>query len=544
MTAKPTEDDIPLPPETSDEVYQYLARSLRRKRGFGLFFVQCTPAQATDIIAKLKDDLPQKKMQALRLERDSTTLYDRVETLWQQQPFDILFVTNLEASVVAYEDTKRLSGWGDPELIYTVSWKGVPPILSHLNQQRERFRDHFGCSFVFLVPPFVVKYFIQRAPDFFDWRSGLFLFPPDERDLQQEAAALLSDEWNDYAALNPEARTEKLLTLRDYIEHHQSLVETPEIIANLLCQQGLLFVSGQQYTDAVASYGKALELQPVKHEAWNNRGNALFKLGRYEDAIASYDRAVAIQPEYHKAWIMRGVVLGCLRRYEESIASLDRAMIIQPDYHQAWYVRGLGLSCLGRNMEAVSSYDQALVIKPDFYEAWNHRGIALSNLGHYEESIASYDQALAIKLGNNAPWTWTMRGIALYNLERYEDALASYDQALAINPDNHDAWSVRGVALYNLKRYEDMIANYDRAEAIKPNYQEAWIMRGIALSNLGRYEDAIASYDSAIVIKPEDHEAWYSRGVALRSLGREDEATESFNKAIALNPEYGKRQDG
>ncbi|MBW4582177.1 MAG: tetratricopeptide repeat protein [Tildeniella nuda ZEHNDER 1965/U140] len=503
MTAKPTEDDIPLPPETSEEVYQYLSRSLRRKRGFGLFFVQCTPAQATDIIADLKEDLPQKKMQELRLDRDSTTLYDQVEALWQQQPFDILFVTNLEASVLAYEDTKRLSGWGDPEIIYTVSWKGVPPILSHLNQQRERFRDHFGCSFVFLVPPFVIKYFIQRAPDFFDWRSGLFTVPPDENDRQQESAKLLSDKWNDYTALSPEARTEKLLTFRDYIEHHQSFTVPPEAMTNLLCQQGLLFESDKQYAQALVSYEKALELQPANEKVWLNRGDALFRLGRYADAITSYDQAVAIKPDFHTAWKNRGDALLSLERHEDAIASYDRAVAIKPGLHEAWNSRGVALDGLGRYEDAITSYDCAVAIQPDNHKAWYNRGNALGKLRRDKDALASYDRAVAIKPDDHGAWCG--RGIALFSLERAEESIDSYDRAVAIKPDYHEAWSNRGDALENLRRYEEAVASYDRAVAIQPNYYKGWIMRGAALVSLMRLEDAVASLDQALAINPELH---------------------------------------
>ncbi len=45
-----------------------------------------------------------------------------------------------------------------------------------------------------------------------------------------------------------------------------------------------------------------IEFKPDKHEAWNNRGNALDDLGRNEEAIASYDQALKFKPDYHQAW--------------------------------------------------------------------------------------------------------------------------------------------------------------------------------------------------------------------------------------------------
>ena len=44
-------------------------------------------------------------------------------------------------------------------------------------------------------------------------------------------------------------------------------------------------------------YSKCLELDPKNAVAWNNKGFALYKLGRYEEAIRCYDTALGINPE-------------------------------------------------------------------------------------------------------------------------------------------------------------------------------------------------------------------------------------------------------
>ena len=187
-----------LPPETFDQVYRRLFRALRRKKGFGLFFVvQSDYRQVNQIIEQLRRDLPQKKISVLPIKRETQKVYDQIAELREQEGFDILVIRGIEQALYEYEDTKRLSGWNATE-IYTYSWKGVPPILSHLNQQRERFGTDFPCSFVFVVPSFVLNYFIQRAPDFFDWRSGLFHFPLTEEERQVRLEELSIGDWQHY----------------------------------------------------------------------------------------------------------------------------------------------------------------------------------------------------------------------------------------------------------------------------------------------------------------------------------------------------------
>jgi tetratricopeptide (TPR) repeat protein len=108
-----------------------------------------------------------------------------------------------------------------------------------------------------------------------------------------------------------------------------------------------------------------LKFKPDLHEAWNNRGVALFNLGKNEEAISSYDHALKIKPDNHETWNNRGVALGNLGRLEEAITSFDNALKIKPDYHEAWVNRGAALSDLGRLEEAIASCDEALKIKPD-----------------------------------------------------------------------------------------------------------------------------------------------------------------------------------
>ena len=91
--------------------------------------------------------------------------------------------------------------------------------------------------------------------------------------------------------------------------------------AFLLVQEGAVFAVARDYTQAIASYDKALEIQPNNFSIWDVRGDALRKLSRYEEAIASYDQAIAIKPDYPYSWWSRGDVLERLGRYEEAIVS-------------------------------------------------------------------------------------------------------------------------------------------------------------------------------------------------------------------------------
>jgi tetratricopeptide (TPR) repeat protein len=533
MTPKAIDWDEDLPPATPEEEYQTLVRTLKRTDGFRLLFVECLPAEGKRLIEKVQADVSQKKIQVLALDKSVYNFYNIIEELPERDEVNILFVTGLEYSLYEYEQEKRELGWESKD-IYSYSWRGVPPVLINLNQQRERFRDDFNICFVFILPRFAVNYLIQRAPDFFDWRSSLFKLPMDRESLQAESIQACSERWKleEYLALTPQERKEELMRIQTLIDEDR---QTSEQKAKLLFEQALLYRSADQYAKAIASYDKALEFKPDKDEAWYNRGIALGNLGRLEDAIASYDKALEIKPDYHEAWYNRGIALRNLGRLEDAIASYDKALEFKPDKHEAWYNRGIALDDLGRLEEAIASYDKALEIKPDKHEAWYNRGNALRNLGRLEDAIASYDKALEFKPDKHE--AWNNRGNALRNLGRLEDAIASYDKALEFKPDKHEAWNNRGSALDDLGRLEEAIASYDKALEFKPDKHEAWNNRGIALRNLGRLEEAIASYDKALEIKPDDTSAFYNKACCYALHTQIDQAIQNLQQAIDLNPD-------
>ncbi|MEQ9671496.1 tetratricopeptide repeat protein [Coleofasciculus sp. G2-EDA-02] len=519
-----------LPQETFDEVYRSLFRALRRKKGFGLFFVvQSDYRQVNQTIEKLRRDLPQKKISLLLIKRETQKLYDQIAEQRQAEGFDILVIRGIEQALYEYEDTKRLSGWSSTE-IYTYSWKGVPPILSHLNQQRERFGTDFPCSFVFVVSSFVLNYFIQRAPDFFDWRSGLFHFPLTEEERQVKLEKLSTGNLNKYLNLAPEERVIKSLELKNLIDESSNSSETT---AKLFFENGLLFLSGKHYDKAIVNFDSALKINPQHEKILLTKTLSLIILERYEEAITDLHTNIKLKSNNFLIWSLYGFLLMCMGRFEESLASYDQAITLNSDDYDVWKNRGIVLSELERYEEAIASYEQAISLNSHDYEVWKNRGIVLWELEQYEKAIASYEQAIA--LNSDDYMVWTNRGIALGYIEQYEEAIASYDQAINLNSDDYMVWHMWGVALGKLERYEEAISSFDQAIALNSHDYEVWKNHGIVLCELEQYEKAISSYDQAITLNSDDYMVWNIRGITLGKLERYEEAISSFDQAIALN---------
>jgi superkiller protein 3 len=411
------------------EVIADILRALRRKKGFGLFFVQCSPAQGTQVIRAIRERFPQKRIVEIELNRESETLYPELRERHQTEGFEIACISGVEQALYSYEDTKRLAGWTAKE-IYNYSWKGVPPLLSHLNRQREMFEAHLPIRMVFLVPYFVIDYFIQRAPDFFDWRSGFFRFVESAEELEQACQKLVDVDYEEYLNFTPEERLAKILEIKEKLIMLDLSNDGKR--SNLFIEQAQLFESNQDYSKALNCYDDALQVQPDNYDGWNGRGNVLWELQQYEEALISYNHALELQPDNPKAWNNRGNALCDLQRYEEALKSYDSAIELQSDIHDPWINRGSVLCELQRYQEALASYDRALELKPNCKEAWINRGNCLLKMGQQAEAFENLQKALDIS-GDQAGFLYGKAFFAAI-LGENEQALEFLAQSIELDP--------------------------------------------------------------------------------------------------------------
>ena len=201
--------------------------------------------------------------------------------------------------------------------------------------------------------------------------------------------------------------------------------------------------------EAVASYRRALQIQPDYAEVHCVLGVALKELGNIDDAIACFQAALKIDPRLVEARTNLGAaihdifnncdVLMDSGQFNEALANYQRVLEIDPDFSEAHCNLGLALEALGKFEDAVTSYRRALAIKPDFAAAHNNLGLALQSLGKLHDAVASYRRALEIKPDFAA--ANLNLGNALKDLGQLDAAVEYYRRALEINPGYSDAHS-------------------------------------------------------------------------------------------------------
>lgn len=171
-------------------------------------------------------------------------------------------------------------------------------------------------------------------------------------------------------------------------------------MGNLLRQAHLLRQTTKDYDRALASYTRAVELDPDSTVALAGRGDTLRLLGRHEGSLADLNRAVELFPAFSAAHICRARAYYALGRYPEALAAYDRFEEIDFTGTGSGFLpvidktnRGDICRNLGRYDEALTDFDRALAFSPDNAVALHGRGLTHQALAHDEETRADLTRA-------------------------------------------------------------------------------------------------------------------------------------------------------
>jgi predicted O-linked N-acetylglucosamine transferase (SPINDLY family) len=163
-------------------------------------------------------------------------------------------------------------------------------------------------------------------------------------------------------------------------------------------------------------------------------GCALEAQGKALDAVASFRRAIELEPGFAKAHNNLGCALEAAGSLEEAAGSYAAAAGLDGALAQARYNLGSLLHRLGRGAEAIEHIRAALALEPG-NSAWRCR------LGELEQEASRLDEALenfhaAVEADPSDARAQTGLGHALLAAGRVDDSLAALRRALELEPTN------------------------------------------------------------------------------------------------------------
>jgi tetratricopeptide (TPR) repeat protein len=145
-----------------------------------------------------------------------------------------------------------------------------PPVLQDLNFVRDAYKISVPHPLLFILPDYAITRIAKFAPDFWAWRSGVFLFRTVPAIRENDFAVTQSLNSNDSGTLESSERIELLEQLLQDYRPSPGHPDTPADLNTcntILHQLGVAYLSRHDLTKASAYLKQALELATQRQDS-------------------------------------------------------------------------------------------------------------------------------------------------------------------------------------------------------------------------------------------------------------------------------------
>lgn len=250
-------------------------------------------------------------------------------------------------------------------------------------------------------------------------------------------------------------------------EHYEKKLSAEERQQVQYVAEGLDAVRQEDYSQAIETYQRALELDADNPAALNNAGYAYYKNGQYEEAVGMLQRATRLDPRFAEAFYYLGFAYWKLEQPDAAIEAIETAFELDP------------------------GYEERARAETEFKPIWSYR-IERSRA----TSTRGGDEADLIELGHQA-----IRG------RNHPEAIEVYRKALGLNPESAEVMGWLGNAYYLDGQYKAAAETLERAVSMHPEFAEGRYYLGLTLWELGDRDRAMDELKTAFELNPD----WESR---------------------------------
>jgi tetratricopeptide (TPR) repeat protein len=282
-------------------------------------------------------------------------------------------------------------------------------------------------------------------------------------------------------------------------------------------------------------------------------GNVWLDMHNYENAVLIYCQSIARyeqgyergdymkghrRMELYEAYFNRGQCYFLIGKYREAMNDYARARDLNPADYLVWNRLGELQTLSGNYKEAVQCYEECFRMQPRCPEGWVNYGFALGKLDLPLQAIDAYSRALELPNSESKGLLLNNRGFTYLELRRYDDARADLDSAIRLKPKL--AMSHISLAELHLaqKHYDDAIARLNIAEGL-PELDELelftlYYKRGLAHYSIEHYSQALHDFELALKYDATNGNVWYLLGRCQLTQSQECAALVSLSRSSLL----------
>jgi tetratricopeptide (TPR) repeat protein len=300
---------------------------------------------------------------------------------------------------------------------------------------------------------------------------------------------------------------------------------------------GLLAARQAHFAQAIASYRKALVLNPAMPGLRLNLGLAYFKDGQYRQAIQVFSELLKA-PSISSDDSQRLNVLIGMSHYGLAEYAAATPFLKQASGHDATnlpLLLTLAHSCLlSRQYQCVlDTYHQIIALNPNSAEADMLVGEALDEMKDTVGAVREFRSAVAAN--PKEPNVHFGLGYLLWTQGQTQEAADQFKAELENDQGNLQAMLYLADSYMQLNRKQDAEPLLERLVKSDPKSSMAHLDLGVIYADSGRNATALNEFKTAVALKPEDVNAHYRLARLYRAMGKTDDARAEFEKTKKLN---------
>jgi tetratricopeptide (TPR) repeat protein len=292
----------------------------------------------------------------------------------------------------------------------------------------------------------------------------------------------------------------------------------------------------QQYSQAEGKLQALTATQAENPQAWFDLGFAQSHLGNPTDAIASYKRAVALDPKWFEAQQNLGLALAKSGDLTAAASALKFAVTLKPTVggQQALAAAWLSLAQVTEEsapQESLAAYQKATELDPANFDAQ----LGVARMAERSGNTAAAEQQY-LKLAAAGSNDSIEQLIGLYlRQKRFTEAETWLHKYVAANPENAAAQLQLGKLQAAEGKTQEAIATLEPLYKASPDPKVARDLASLYLETK-QYPAAADLLRPLIQQSPTDAQLHLDYGTALMHQLKYSEAQTVLLKAVQLNP--------
>lgn len=246
------------------------------------------------------------------------------------------------------------------------------------------------------------------------------------------------------------------------------------------------------------------------------------KGGRFSQAIAEFRKATELEPQAAEPFLRLGQAYLENHDYSGAIAPLKQALKLNPDLGPAHQLLGYALLASGYAPQAVPHLEKA--------QDEAALGIAQLESGDLAQAVTNLQAALA-KHPNDPD--------LLYYFGRASGLLSkqSIDNLVAAYPDSARAHQAMAENYYVLRQMPQAEKEFLEAIKLRPDIPKIHLELGLVYASSSQWAKAEEAFRAETKLQPGNAEAAFRLGNALLQQGKVKEARAELTRSDGLQPE-------